>query len=77
MSSAAKLTLPAKLEYGFLQANKLIEEIIDLFTRHDRLYMIQPEAESQWRAVQQNKLEAMLTANNAQHKSKLNAIAKL
>ncbi len=68
MSIASKLALPIKLSYGFAQASKLIEEVIDLCMRHDLVYMLQNEADSNWKAVQQQKYEALLVANNTNSK---------
>jgi hypothetical protein len=69
MSNATKLTLPPKLKYGFNESNKLQEEIIAIFLRHDLVYILLPESESNWKAVQHDKLELLLSANNTQIKN--------
>ena len=70
MSSTNKLTLPTKLSYGFTDANKLTDEVIDLCMRHDLVHLLQTESVSNWRAVQLSKLETLLKANNSTNKLK-------
>jgi hypothetical protein len=77
MSNTTKLTLPTKFKYSFAEPLKLQEEVIELCKRHDRVYILLPDGESGWMAVQQDKLEALLAQNNAQTKDKNAAIAAL
>ena len=60
MSSASKLTLPLKFQNGFSNSNALIDEAIELCERHDHVHLLVPQAESEWKPIQQSKLDAIL-----------------
>ena len=70
MSISAKLTLPTSLKYGFHQADKLQNEIIDYCVRYDLLYLLLPDQDSDWKAIQESKLEALLKQSHTQPNAK-------
>lgn len=60
MSISAKLTLPTTLKYGFHQAAKLQDEIIEHCVRYDLVYLLLLDKDSDWKAIHENKLEALI-----------------
>ncbi len=72
MSHLHKLALPPKLKYDFADSNKLLDEVISILEQHDVHYMA--DTDSCWVAIQQDKLEDVLSQSQASENSALNEI---